>query len=81
MGVPHGVEKETEKESGSRTFPIDRTLRWQRPDAATQRSVDSREVQSLWNRDRTCPVVHDRTQAGSGQYSSFLQMTGRWIPS
>ena len=35
------------KEFVCRTNPIDRTLRWQRPDAATQRPVDSREVQIL----------------------------------
>ena len=33
---------------------------------ATQRPVNSREVQILWNHDRTCPVDTDRTQPESG---------------
>ena len=66
MGVPRGVEKETKKESGFRTFSTDQTLRWQQPDAATQRPVDSREVQILWNHDRMHPVDIDRTQLESG---------------
>ena len=65
-GAPNGVEKETEKETGSRMFSTDRTLRWQRPDAATQRPVDSSKVQNPWNRDRTRPVDTDRTQPESG---------------
>ena len=61
-----------------RMIPIDRTLRWQRPDATTQRPVDSREVQFLWNHDRTRPVDTDRMQAESGQLSlHLLHTTGR----
>ena len=61
MGVPRGSEKEMEKEIESRTFPINRTLRWQQSDAATQRPVDSSKVQNLWNRDQMRPIPSDRT--------------------
>ena len=66
--------------------PIDRTLWWQRPDATTQRPVDSREVQISWNHDRTRPMDTDRTQPESGHLAlnAFmldqmlnLQLTGR----
>ena len=46
-GPPTMIEKETRKEIKTRMFSTDRTLRWQRPDAATQRPVNSREVQFL----------------------------------
>ena len=59
-------EKETGKETESRTFPIDRTLWWQRPNAATQRPVDSSKVQTPWNHDWTRPVDTDWTQPEFG---------------
>ena len=81
-----GLDKERAKEFVCRTNPIDRMLRWQRLDAATQRLVDFREVQISWNHDWTRPVDTDRTQPESGHLAlnAFmldrtlnLQLTGR----
>ena len=44
-GGPYVTDKEREKEFWIHMFSIDQTLRWQQPDAATQSSVDYREVQ------------------------------------
>ena len=80
------LDKERRKEFVCHTKPIDQTLRWQRSNAATQRPVDSREVQISWNHDRTHPVDTDRMQPESGHLAlnAFmldrtlnLQLTGR----
>ena len=67
-------EKELEIHSDS-TDPMHR---WQRPDAATQSPVDSKEVQNLWSRDRTCPMNPDRTHPESGPHClNRLRLIGR----
>ena len=74
------MKKEMKKEFAIRMIPIDRTLQWQRPNAATQRPVDSREVENPWNRDRTRPVNPNWTQPEFGaSYLHRLRSTGRWI--
>ena len=60
-----------------RRTSTDRTLWWQRPDAATQSPVDSREVQILSSRDRTRPITTNRTQPESGRsLDLLLRLTG-----